>query len=65
MYFKNSRLGILRWNAVKVNSPISALWNDLGDVASLVISHCTDSSCQKVNKCAQAIEGVCEADDKA
>lgn len=32
--------------------------------ASLVISHCTDSSWQKVNECAQAIEGSCEVNAK-
>lgn len=44
---------------MKVNSPFSALWNDLGDIASLMMSHCTDSSWRNVIKCAQAIEGVC------
>lgn len=34
---------------MKVNSRLSALWSGLEDIASLVISHCTDSSWQKVN----------------
>lgn len=51
-------------DVVKVNSPFSALWNDLGDIANLAISHCTDSSWQKVNKCAQAVKGVCKVNAK-
>jgi len=64
VFFKNTGLGILRWNVVKVNSPFSALWNNLGDTASSVISHCTGSSWQKFNKCSRAIEGVCEVNAK-
>lgn len=33
---------------MKVNSPFSALWNDLGGAASLLISHYMDSFWQKV-----------------
>lgn len=49
---------------MKVNSPFSALWNDLGDTAGLVMSHGTGSSWQNVPKCAQAVEGVCEVNAK-